>query len=285
VATTPELRGSEPGGSGPGAPDPRGAASLSQLDLDQAAAFGSLYAERPPAPVAVVIAAYNEEATVATVVAAVPAQLCGLGTEVIVVVDGSSDKTAQMASEAAALVCDVPLNRGQGAALRLGYLLARQRGARFVLTSDADGQYQSDDMERVLAPLVNNEADFVSGSRRLGSTTSKDAVRNLGVVLFAGLITVLVRQKVTDPSCGIRAMRAEVTADVVLDQPQYQASELLIGTVMAGYRYKEVPIAMKARRHGKTKKGGNLLYGARFCSVVVGTWLRERRRSTKTKRS
>jgi glycosyltransferase involved in cell wall biosynthesis len=253
--------------------------------LDQAAAFGSLYADRPPAPVAVVIAAYNEEASVGTVVAAVPAQLCRLGTEVMVVVDGSSDKTAQMAAAAGALVCDVPVNRGQGAALRLGYLLARQRGARFVLTSDADGQYHSDDMERVLAPLVNNEADFVSGSRRLGSTTSQDAVRNLGVVLFAGLITVLVRQKVTDPSCGIRAMKAEVTADVVLDQPQYQASELLIGTVMAGYRYKEVPIAMNARRHGKTKKGGNLLYGARFCSVVVGTWLRERRRSMKTKRS
>jgi glycosyltransferase involved in cell wall biosynthesis len=102
-----------------------------------------------------------------------------------------------MASAAGALVCDVPTNRGQGAALRLGYLLARQRGARFILTSDADGQYLSDDMERVLSPLVNDEADFVSGSRRLGSTTSNDSVRNLGVVLFAGLISVLVGQKVS----------------------------------------------------------------------------------------
>ena len=285
MATTPELRGSEPGSSGPGVAEPRGAASLSQLDLDQAAAFGSLYAERPPAPVAVVIAAYNEEASVGTVVAAVPGATVRpghrshRGRRRVVGQDGADGLGGRRPGVRR------PLNRGQGAALRLGYLLARQRGARFILTSDADGQYQSDDMERVLAPLVNDEADFVSGSRRLGSTTSKDAVRNLGVVLFAGLITVLVRQKVTDPSCGIRAMRAEVTADVVLDQPQYQASELLIGTVMAGYRYKEVPIAMKARRHGKTKKGGNLLYGARFCSVVVGTWLRERRRSTKTKRS
>ena len=267
------------------ASEPPGLASLGRLDWDQAESFGSLYSERPPAPVAVVIAAYNEEASVGAVVEAVPAQLCGLATEVIVVGDGSSDKTAQVAAEAGALVCDVPVNRGQGAALRLGYLLARQRGADFILTSDADGQYQSDDMQRVLSPLVNGEADFVSGSRRLGSTTSQDAVRNLGVVVFAGLISVLVRQKVTDPACGIRAMRAEVTADVVLDQPQYQASELMIGAMMAGYRYEEVPIAMEARRSGKTKKGGNLLYGARFCSVVVGTWWRERRRSTKTKRS
>jgi glycosyltransferase involved in cell wall biosynthesis len=269
----------------PGTSEDRAAACLSPLDLDQAAGFATLYADRPAAPVAVVIAAYNEEASVGGVATAVPTQLCGLGTEVIVVVDGSSDKTAQAAAEAGALVCDVPVNRGQGAALRLGYLLARRRGARFVLTTDADGQYRADDMERVLSPLVGGEADFVSGSRRLGSTTSKDAVRNLGVVLFAGLISVLVRRKVTDPSCGIRAMRAEVTANVVLDQPQYQASELMIGAVMAGYRYKEVPIDMKARRSGKTKKGGNLLYGARFCSVVIGTWSRERRRSTKTKRS
>jgi glycosyltransferase involved in cell wall biosynthesis len=262
-----------------------GDASVSQLDRDQAAAFASRYAERPGASVAVVIAAYNEEASVGGVVASVPAQLCGLGTEVIVVVDGSADKTAHVADEAGALVCDVPLNRGQGAALRLGYLLARQRGAEFIVTTDADGQYQSEDMARVLSPLVDDEADFVSGSRRLGSTTSNDAVRNLGVVVFAGLISVLVRQRVTDPACGIRAMRAKVTADVVLEQPQYQASELMIGAVMAGYRLKEVPIAMKARRSGKTKKGGNLLYGARFCSVVIGTWWRERRRSTKTKRS
>lgn len=263
----------------------RGEASLSQLDLDQAAAFVSRYADRPSGPVAVVIAAYNEEASVGGVVAAVPAQLCGLGTEVIVVVDGSADKTAQVAGEAGALVCDVPVNRGQGAALRLGYLLARRRGAEFILTTDADGQYQSEDMERVLSPLVGDEADFVSGSRRLGSTTSTDAVRNLGVVVFAGLISLLVRQKVTDPACGIRAMRAKVTAEVVLDQPQYQASELMIGAVMAGFRLQEVPIEMKARRSGRTKKGGNLLYGARFSSVVIGTWWRERRRSTKTKRS
>jgi len=262
-----------------------GAAGLSPADLEHAAAFEGRYTNRAPAPLAVVIAAYNEEATAAAVVGAVPATVAGMPTEVIVVVDGSSDGTAKVAGEAGALVCDVPVNRGQGAALRLGYHLARQRGARYILTTDADGQYQSEDMERVMAPLVAGDADFVSGSRRLGSTTSKDAVRNLGVVVFAGMISVLAGKKVTDPSCGLRAMRAEVTGEIVLSQPQYQASELLIATAMAGYRVVEVPIAMKARRSGSTKKGGNLVYGTRFCSVVVGTWLRERRRSTKTQRS
>jgi Glycosyl transferase family 2 len=264
-----------------------GAAGLSPLDNEQAAAFSEAYAARPSAPVAVVIAAYNEEKSVGGVVTAVPKELCGLATEVIVVVDGARDATAAAARDAGALVCDVPVNRGQGAALRLGYHLARERGANFIMSTDADGQYASGDMERVLAPVVAGGADFVSGSRRLGSTTSHDHARNTGVVVFAGLISLLLRHKVTDPSCGLRAMKAEVSASVVLDQPQYQASELLIGAAMAGYRLSEVPIAMEARQSGKTKKGGNFLYGVRFGSVVVGTWAREARelRSTKTNRS
>jgi glycosyltransferase involved in cell wall biosynthesis len=258
-------------------------AKLDALDLLQAEQFEKEYHDHPAAPVAVVMAAYNEEADVASVVRSVPRQICGLATEVIVVVDGASDRTAEVAEEAGALVCDVPANRGQGAALRLGYYLARKRGASYIITTDADGQYQGSDMERVLYPVVANKADFVSGSRRLGSTTSRDVMRNVGVVVFAGLISLLVRQRVTDPSCGLRAMRAEVTGRVTLEQPQYQASELLISTAMAGYRLAEVPIAMKARRSGRTKKGGNLVYGWKFLSVVLGTWLRER--STKTKRS
>jgi glycosyltransferase involved in cell wall biosynthesis len=283
VAKVADRRG-PPGAQRP-RPDRRGAAGLSPLDISEAAQFDKRYADQPGEPLAIVIAAYNEESSVATVVKAAPGQVCALATEVIVVVDGASDKTAEAAEEAGALVCDVPTNRGQGAALRLGYHLARQRGAKYIMTTDADGQYEAEDMERVIAPLVSGEADFVSGSRRLGSTTSRDAVRNTGVVVFATMIGLLIRQKVTDPSCGLRAMTADLTGNVVLDQPQYQASELLIGAAMAGYRLKEVPIAMKARKHGKSKKAGNFVYGVRFCSVVLGTWWRERRapdRSTKT---
>jgi len=263
-----------------------GGPRLDRLDLEQAAEFARRYCDRPGAALAIVIAAYNEQQVVGSVVKAAPSEVCGLATEVIVVVDGSSDATAAAAEDAGALVCDVPVNRGQGAALRLGYYLARERGAKYIMTTDADGQYESVDMERVMSPLVSGEAEFVSGSRRLGSTTSHDVVRNLGVVVFAAMISVLLRQRVTDPSCGLRAMRADLTGAVMLDQPQYQASELLIGAAMAGYKLKEVPISMKARRSGKTKKGGNLVYGARFCSVVLRTWSRElRRRSTKTMRS
>lgn len=263
-----------------------GAGGLDPVDLELAAKFEANYVDWPSAPVAIVIAAYNEGQEVRGVVCDVPKEVCQLRTEVIVVVDGASDNTAESAAAGGALVCDVPVNRGQGAALRLGYHLARERGAQYIITSDADGQWRSDDMDRVLAPVVAGQADFVSGSRRLGSTASHDMARNTGVVVFAALISLLIGHKITDPACGLRAMRAEVTGNVVLEQPQYQASELEIGIAMAGYRIAEVPIAMRVRRSGKTKKGGNFLYGVRFSRVVVGTWLRERgRRSTNTKRS
>ena len=91
-------------------------------------AAAAFFATNPPgvgAPLAIVIPAYNEEPTVAAVVAEIPREAAGLQIEVIVVVDGAKDATAAQAASAGALVCDVPVNRGQGAALRLGYWLAR----------------------------------------------------------------------------------------------------------------------------------------------------------------
>jgi glycosyltransferase involved in cell wall biosynthesis len=223
-----------------------------------------------------VIAAYNEEGVVGQVVKALPAVLCGQDTAVIVVSDGSRDGTAAEAKEAGAIVCDVAVNRGQGAALRLGYQMARDGGATYIVTTDADGQYNPAEMENVLAPVVAGEADFVTGSRTMGSEETKDPVRRLGVRVFAMTISLLTGQHISDTTFGLRAMRAEVTGAVRLLQPQYQASELLIGVMVRGYRVKEVPATIHTRRVGKSKKGNNALYGLSFARVVFGTWWRER---------
>ncbi len=230
------------------------------------------------APLAVVIPAYNEEPTVAGVIAEIPAEASGLATEVIVVVDGARDATAREATQAGALVCDVPVNRGQGAALKLGYWLARARGAQIVVTIDADGQYEPEEIGRVAEPILSGRADFVSGSRRLGTELTTDATRHAGVIVFAALISVLVRHRITDPACGLRAMSAQVTADVVLEQPQYQASELQISAALHGYRLAEVPTTMRDRgdHATSTKKGGNLGYGVRFARAALHTWWRDR---------
>jgi glycosyltransferase involved in cell wall biosynthesis len=262
-------------------------------------AFNEAYGEQATAlpPVAIVIAAYNEEGAIGPVIEALPAQVCGLATAAVVVADGCADGTVKEALTAGAMVCDVPVNRGQGAALRLGYRLAREGGASYIITTDADGQYNPAEMERVLAPVVAGEADFVTGSRTLGSQETKDFVRRSGVHFFASTISLLTGQKVSDTTFGLRAMRAEVTGAVRLEQPQYQASELLIGVITHGYKVAEVPATIHRRRVGESKKGqnplyglhlpgvNNFFYGMRFARVVYGTWLRERRRAGRTGQS
>ena len=270
------------------------AASARDVAVDDAAItvmidqYGDRMRELPR--VALVIAAYNEEGAVGPVVRNLPARACGLDTATIVVADGCADATAKEADAAGALVADVPVNRGQGAALRLGYRIARDGGAQYIVTTDADGQYNPAEIERLLAPIVAGQADFVTGSRRLGSEETKDPIRQAGVRFFAATISLLTGQKITDTTFGLRAMRAEVTGAVQLSQPQYQASELLIGVIIHGYKVAEVPATIHKRRVGESKKGqnpfyklhipgvNNLFYGLRFSRVVLGTWWRERQR-------
>ncbi len=254
-------------------------AGLEPVDRDAAAGFLAVHPPGAGAPLAIVIPAYNEEPTVAEVISEIPGEAAGLQTEVIVVVDGAADATAARAGAAGALVCDVPINRGQGAALKLGYWLARARGAEVIATIDADGQYEPGELGSVVEPILAGRADFVSGSRRLGSELTTDPVRHLGVLVFGALFSLLVRHRITDPACGVRAMRAEVTAAVTLEQPQYQASELMISAALHGFRLAEVPTTMRDRASwaGHTKKDGNLRYGLRFARAALHTWRRERR--------
>jgi glycosyltransferase involved in cell wall biosynthesis len=259
---------------------------LAALEPSERAAAADFLEANPPllgAPLAIVIPAYNEAPTVAEVVAEIPSEAAGLEAEVIVVVDGATDATASRASRAGALVCDVPVNRGQGAALKLGYWLARARGAQVITTIDADGQYEPEEIARVVQPILDGKADFVSGSRRLGAELTTDRTRHAGVIVFGAFISLLVRHRITDPACGLRAMRAELTAAVTLEQQQYQASELMISAALNGYRLGEVPTTMRDReRHATgTKKGGNLGYGIRFARAAVHTWRRDRKAARK----
>src|SRR5579862_4676454 len=269
--------------------------------IDDAAvqAFAQSYGERAThlPPVAIVIAAYNEEGAVGPVIEALPETVCGLATAAIVVADGCADGTAKEAAITGAMVADVPVNRGQGAALRLGYRLARDGGATYIVTTDADGQYNPAEMERVLGPVVAGEADFVTGSRQLGSQETKDFIRRAGSRFFALSLSMLTGQKISDTTFGLRAMRAEVTGAVRLEQPQYQASELLIGVITHGYKVSEVPATIHRRRVGESNKGqnpfyglhlpgvNNFFYGMRFARVIYGTWWRERQRSRSAGRS
>lgn len=267
--------------------DPRGAArleALQRLVIDLARKdFAARYPGFRSDPVVALICAYEEEANIGGVLERVPAEACGLSVTTLVVVDGGEDDTAAVAIESGAQVCVLPVNLGHGVALRVGYELALECGAQYVVTLDADGQNDPVEIPSLLQPVVDGCADFVVGSRRLGVDQTADWYRQAGVVFFAWLVNRLAgttqrERGLTDTSNGFRALRATMVADVIgqLHQDQYQTAELLITCLSRGWRVTERPMVWHERASGTSKKGANLTYGLRYAAVVAGTWWRQR---------
>lgn len=254
---------------------------LVQEQADARARFAEHYGpDLRFAPILVVIAAFNEEDSLGEVLDHIPAEVCGLAVDTLVVDDGSSDGTGNVAEKYERVrLARLGSNCGHGIALRTGYQLAAQHGAQYIVTLDADMQWDPREMPDVLPPLIDGEADFVIGSRVLGTAETDDSFRSAGVRVFATLVSLLTGVKVTDTSSGYRAMRTEVPATVTQTQVQYQTSELLIGAIYQGYRICERPITMHKRFAGESKKGHNVLYGFRYARVILGTWTRERARA------
>ena len=230
-----------------------------------------------PAAVAL-ICAYEEEGAIGDVLDKMPTEACGLPLLTLVVVDGDTDATAQIAREKGATVLVFPTNLGHGVALWEGYRLCIEKGATYCVTLDADGQNDPGEIPVMLEPLVDNEADFVVASRRLGQDNTTDKTRKAGVVFFSTIMNKMTGANLTDTSNGYRALRVTMLADVVdrLVQEQYQTAELLITCLKRGWRVTERPTQWYPRQAGTTKKGKNWLFGFRYARVVFGTWWRER---------
>jgi len=226
--------------------------------------------------VLVLVASYLEADNIGPVLEAVPSSVDGLDVSTLVVVDGGEDGTEEIVAKAGAYCAVLPVNMGQGVALRLGYQLAAERGARYVVTVDADGQNDPTEIPLLLAPVVNGEADFVIASRRLGVDETSDKVRRAGVYFFSTVVNALAGQHLTDTSNGFRALRMEVLEDVTLEQDQYQTAELIISAAARGWRLAERPTVWHPRSSGTSKKGHNVLFAARYAGVVLRTWWRER---------
>jgi len=234
--------------------------------------------ERGTAPfsdLVVVIAALNEAANLPAVLAEIPDSAAGIPLDILVVDDGSEDATAAVSRQHGASLLRLERNCGHGVALRAGYRVAWDHGARYIATLDADGQWDPADLPEMVRLVVAGEADLVIGSRALGETRDTDPLRTLGVRVFAVLARVLTGVTVTDTSSGLRVMTPELLRNVPQTQPQYQTSELVIGAALAGYRIAEVPTVMRPRLSGTSKKGRDLAFGWRYGRVMVGTWWRQ----------
>ncbi len=231
-------------------------------------------------PVVALIAAYDEEDNIGDVLKAMPSEACGLAVSTLVVVDGGPDRTAEIARKFGVATCELPVNLGHGVALRLGYELASERGARYVVTLDADGQNDPGEIESILEPVVDGSADVVIASRRLGVDQTSDRMRRAGVKVYAGLINLLIGQRLSDSSNGYRAFRIEVLDDLVplLTEDQYQTAEVVITAARRGWRLTQRPTVWHPRASGMSKKGGNLFFGLQYGRVILATWWRARRR-------
>jgi len=218
--------------------------------------------------------AFNEAENVGDVIKQIPGMIEGHHVVPVVVSDASTDGTAAAAREAGAFVAELPIRRGGGLALRVGYDIALRLGAQVVVTLDADGQHLPEEISVMIAPIFAGEADYVNGSRLLGSFERESLVRHLGVHVFSRIITTLTGQRITDPSSGYRAARADLLEKVVLKQDQFWTSEILIEALRHHARVVEVPVTFLARAGGESKKPKSLRYGWNFLKVIIQTWLR-----------
>jgi hypothetical protein len=244
------------------------ALALQSFDPEQQALLPS--GER----IVVVMPAHNEAENVGQVVQSIPERLGDYPVVPVVIDDASQDETLEVAKKAGALVARLPIRRGGGLALRVGYEIAFRLNAKVVVSMDADGQHIPEDMPRLVQPILDDEADMVNGSRILGEFERESMIRHAGVHFFSKLVTLMTGSKITDVSNGYRATRTEVLRDLVLHQDQFWTSELLIEGMRQRLRIKEVPITIKARAGGVSKKPKNVKYAWNFTKAIVKTWLR-----------
>jgi hypothetical protein len=228
----------------------------------------------PLGGVLVCVPAFEEAENLPAVLSEIPKTIEGLATAILVIDDGSGDNTSAVAASLGAHVVRHPVNSGQGAALQTGYLVAERLGVDIVVTLDADGQHDPAEIGRLVGPIVRDEADFVVGSRRMGASDSESRARDAGISIYTRLINLIGGTKVSDIANGYRAIRASRLSEIVFTEDQFHNPELLLGAARAGLRVVDVPVTIRRRASGESKKGTNLRYGVGFLRVMLKTWLR-----------
>ena len=220
---------------------------------------------------AVVIPAYNEAEAIGGVVA----ELAAKGHSVVVVDDGSTDATGDVARRHGATVLRHAINRGQGAALQTGIAFALRRGAAIIVTFDSDGQHAAEDVEALLAPIAAGRADVVLGSRFIGSAPGIPLVRRLLLGVAIRFTRFASGARVTDTHNGLRAFTREAAAmlDIRLDRMAH-ASEILDQIVMHGMRYEEVAVHVRYTEYSRRKGQRSVAALQILADYVMGRWMR-----------
>jgi glycosyltransferase involved in cell wall biosynthesis len=205
----------------------------------------------------IVIPAYNEDANIGRVIANI--LRCNYSTDILVINDGSTDNTAITASEAGARVLNLPFNMGYGAALQTGFIYAKKNGYHIVAQIDGDGQHEPECLLNMLTMARNEDVDMIIGSRFLGEHKYKlPLIRLIGITLFSIIVSVIIKQKITDPTSGFQVITKRLINFYSGDYypSDYPDADVLILAHRAGFRIKEVPVIMYGPKNKKSMHKG-----------------------------
>jgi glycosyltransferase involved in cell wall biosynthesis len=176
------------------------------------------------------------------------------GFDVVVVSDGSTDATAEVARAHGAHVVKLPFNLGIGGAVQTGFRYASENGYELAVRCDGDGQHDPSELPKVLAPVLAGEADIVVGSRFTGDEGYRSsAARRVGIRILASVVSLIARQRVTDTTSGFQALNRKALELFAADYPHdYPEVEGMVMTIRHKLRLQEVPVRMREREHGQS---------------------------------
>jgi glycosyltransferase involved in cell wall biosynthesis len=201
--------------------------------------------------VLVVIPAYNEEKTIVPVLEHL--RRAAPQYDRVVVNDGSKDKTGEVVEALGEKQLALPCNLGYGHALQTGLKYSLLEGYDVVVSIDADGQHNPDDVPRLVAAMLDGKADMVIGSRFCDDRPYKSPLgRRVGQLLFSHLTRVLIGQRIYDTTSGFKVLRAEACEAIVSGTFLDFHIETLVRLSMSGFRIVEVPVSVRDRTLGRS---------------------------------
>jgi glycosyltransferase involved in cell wall biosynthesis len=199
-----------------------------------------------------IVPAFNEQESVTRVIDELRAFDPEL--EIVVVDDGSTDRTTEVARNRGAHVVRLPFNLGIGGAVQTGFRYAWEHGFDVAVRVDGDGQHDPRELGAVLEPVLAGEVDVAVGSRFIGAEGYRSSrSRRIGIRLLAWCVSALTRQRITDPTSGFQAANRLGIRLFAADYPHdYPEAEATVMVFKHRLRLKEVPVAMRARETGRS---------------------------------